>query len=46
MGSQARMSKIESEGITDMDTVRRYAKAPRGRMYSIIEIEDHVLRVA
>lgn len=44
--SQARVSKIESEGISDMDTVRRYAEALGGRMYSVIEIEDHVLRVA
>jgi hypothetical protein len=44
--SQARVSKIESEGISDMDTVRRYAEALGGRMYSVIEIEDRVLRVA
>lgn len=44
--SQARVSKIESEGISDMDTVRRYVEALGGRMYSVIEIEDHVLRVA
>src|SRR5690348_8728399 len=44
--SQAAVSKIESEGISDMDTVRRYAEALGGRMYSVIEIEDHLLRVA
>lgn len=44
--SQARISKIESDGISDMDTVRNYAEALGGRMYSVIEIEDHVLRVA
>lgn len=44
--SQARISKIENEGISDMDTVRRYAEALGGRMYSVIEVEDHVLRVA
>lgn len=44
--SQARVSKIETSGISDMDTVRAYAEALGGRMYSVIEIEDHLLRVA
>lgn len=44
--SQARVSKIESEGISDMDTCAGMPKLLGGRTYSVIEIEDHVLRGA